>query len=946
MKKLSIIMGLLLTAAALSSCNMKEESSPADAIGARRFRAVLEQPVEYDATRAYADDDYKLFWNECDRLSVFYDYTDNREYEFDGLDAATAGDFDPVDPSQSYEGDAITTGFDYAIYPYNADNSCDSQGNLTVPIPAEQKYYNDKLGIGARPLLAARDKDDVLMFKHVGSYVGVRLKGDGVKVASISIKGNNSEILAGVLKVSFDSEGLPVSVFDAAYPSSEIITMNLAQPVELNTDDYTAFWFNLPEITFEKGLVITVTDVDGGFCTINKTAKLEFPRTYFRKTSANVEITSYPVSAVNVTPSTLALKPGETATLTAEVLPENAIDKTVTWSSDKPEIATVDENGKVTAVASGEAIITAAAGGKSGSCAVKVNDVITYELKINPEESEIAVGEILDFTYTLTRIVNGTPGDPSQVSNVTLSSSDDAIASVEEDTVEGIAAGTATITATYTPDDAEAVTATATITVKDVITHKLAISPTSSEINVGGSQVYTATLTTVKNGKSTTSTVTPTLSSSNTSVATVSGTTASGVASGTATITASFTPEGETVPVTATASLNVKDVYEYSLAVSPTSSEINVGGSQVYTATLTTIKNGGTPSTSPVTPTLTSSNTSVATVSGTTAIGKASGTATITASFTPEGASQAVTATASLNVKDVISYSLALTPSTADINVGGSQVYTATLTTVTNGTSATSTVTPTLTSSNTSVATVSGTTATGKAKGTATITASFTPQGASEAVTATATLNVKDVISYSLALTPSTANINVGGSQAYTATLTTVTNGTSATSTVTPTLTSSNTSVATVSGTTATGKASGTATITASFTPQGASEAVTATATLNVNDVTTYSLAISPAENAKVIIGKTLNFTLTLTTMLNGQPQESTVTTTNWTSSDDTIATVASGTATGIKEGEVTITAKYTAPDGTEFIISAPLTVTKDPNHAGDPIPIGEGENL
>ena len=80
--------------------------------------------------------------------------------------------------------------------------------------------------------------------------------------------------------------------------------------------------------------------------------------------------------------------------------------------------------------------------------------------------------------------------------------------------------------------------------------------------------------------------------------------------------------------------------------------------------------------------------------------------------------------------------------------------------------------------------------------------------------------------------------------------------------------------------------------------------------------------------------------------MLNGQPQESTVTTTNWTSSDDTIATVASGTATGIKEGEVTITAKYTAPDGTEFIISAPLTVTKDPNHAGDPIPIGEGENL
>jgi hypothetical protein len=144
-----------------------------------------------------------------------------------------------------------------------------------------------------------------------------------------------------------------------------------------------------------------------------------------------------------------------------------------------------------------------------------------------------------------------------------------------------------------------------------------------------------------------------------------------------------------------------------------------------------------------------------------------------------------------------------------------------------------------------------------------------------------------------------------------------------------------------------TGKASGTATITASFTPQGASEAVTTTATLTVKDVISYSVAISPAENAKVAVNKTFKFTLTLTTTTNGTGVDSDVTeAATWTSSNTAFATISAGTATGVAIGEVTITAKYTTPDGVEKTLTAPLTVTEDPNHAGDPIPIGGEENL
>lgn len=302
MKKINLILGLLLAAAALYSCRVSELDVPIPA-PARIFHAVLEPTASESETRAYANSDYKLFWNEGDKLSIFYDNTYNREYEFIGLDGATAGDFKTVgDLPASYTEQAIGTNYDYAILPYDSIyNMCDTDGNLTVFIKEKQEYYKDMLGIGARPLMIARSKDTDngnLIFKHVGSYVGVRLKGDGVRVASISIRGNNSEPIAGRLKFSFDENGMPVGGFDQQFLStaSRTITMTLTNPVVLNEDDYEVFWFNLPEITFEKGLLITITDDKGATFEINKTDKLTFKRTFFYKTSATVEIESESVN--------------------------------------------------------------------------------------------------------------------------------------------------------------------------------------------------------------------------------------------------------------------------------------------------------------------------------------------------------------------------------------------------------------------------------------------------------------------------------------------------------------------------------------------------------------------------------------------------------------------------------------------------------------------------
>lgn len=84
-----------------------------------------------------------------------------------------------------------------------------------------------------------------------------------------------------------------------------------------------------------------------------------------------------PVTGVGVIPSTLALEPEDTATLTAKITPDNAGNKAVTWESSDDTVATVSASGVVTAVADGTATITATTtdGGFTDTCAVTVDTV-------------------------------------------------------------------------------------------------------------------------------------------------------------------------------------------------------------------------------------------------------------------------------------------------------------------------------------------------------------------------------------------------------------------------------------------------------------------------------------------------------------------------------------------------------------------------------------------
>lgn len=94
-----------------------------------------------------------------------------------------------------------------------------------------------------------------------------------------------------------------------------------------------------------------------------------------------------PVTSVSLDRYSIALEVGQKTVLIATVNPDDATEKTLTWTSSDPSVASVDATGEVVALKKGNATITAAAGGKSASCTVQVSNI---PFTISPSSATLA----------------------------------------------------------------------------------------------------------------------------------------------------------------------------------------------------------------------------------------------------------------------------------------------------------------------------------------------------------------------------------------------------------------------------------------------------------------------------------------------------------------------------------------------------------------------------
>ena len=445
------------------------------------------------------------------------------------------------------------------------------------------------------------------------------------------------------------------------------------------------------------------------------------------------------VAGIGLNQTSQALSVGGSASsLVATLYPANASNKTVTWSSSAPSVATVSSSGTVAPVSTGTATITATTvdGGYTATCAVTVTQSVTG-VSLSPTSLSLYVGGSSGGLAATVSPVNATNKAISWSSDTTT------VATVSASgVVTPVSAGTAKVTVT-TADGGK--TATCAVTVIQSVTG-VSLNPSSLSLKVGGSSG--SLMATVSPSAATNKAVAWT--SGNSSVATVSASgVVSPVAPGTATITATTTDGGYSAHCSVTVTQSVTGV-----SLGQTSAILYLGGENLSLTATVSPANATNQAV-----TWTSSQTDVATINSSgVVLAMSPGTTTITATTADGGC----TATCLVTVKQHVS-SINLTPTYLPLPVGGSP-FTLSATifplNATNQSIAWS-------SSATSVATVNSGAVTPVAVGSATITATTADGG----YTATCTVAVTQPV-MGVSLSPKYATLYVGGNtMALTATV-------------------------------------------------------------------------------------------------------------------------------------------------------------------------------
>ena len=376
-----------------------------------------------------------------------------------------------------------------------------------------------------------------------------------------------------------------------------------------------------------------------------------------RSGSATVSVTTVPVASVSVSPATASVQAGQTVQLNATPKDANGTalsGRTVTWASSNVGVATVS-GGVVTGLSAGSVTITATSEGQSGTATVSVTAVPVASVSVSPATASVQAGQAVQLTAT----PRDASGNALSGRTVTWASSNAAVATVSATgSVSGVAAGSATITATSEGHSGtSAVTVTAAAALPGAVSDLAVPSVTDSsatlsftEVTDGAGQAASYDIRYVAG---------PTLSWSGSVPSVTRGTCATAVAGTTIGARRTCTVLGLAAGTTysfqmvayrgtlganavfgalsnvATATTGASTAPIASVTLTPASATVTVGNVQQVTATL---KDAGGNVLLGRTVSWTSSNTGVATVSATGLVtGVAAGSATITA--TSEGVS-------------------------------------------------------------------------------------------------------------------------------------------------------------------------------------------------------------------------------------------------------------------------------------------------------------------
>lgn len=227
----------------------------------------------------------------------------------------------------------------------------------------------------------------------------------------------------------------------------ELISSTNNGPYMVSDTTYNGSWFNCESAALENQSYI-YRPYDRSWVDYGKRENKNFR---IKAYTDNSDIKTVAVESVSLDKTEAVLKEKETVKLNATVLPENADNKNVHFTSDNDAVATVDDNGLVTALSSGEAVITVITedGKKTAQCKITVEKEIiqlkTITITNAPAELEKGAQVQLGIKYI--------PDNTTQSKSVEWKTSDASVAVVSSTgLVTAKKAGTVTITAVSKAD--------------------------------------------------------------------------------------------------------------------------------------------------------------------------------------------------------------------------------------------------------------------------------------------------------------------------------------------------------------------------------------------------------------------------------------------------------------------------------------------------------------
>lgn len=347
MKK--ILFSILVLSAALS-CQQEVDQDPVKDPG-----VVYASIDDVSGTKTALNEFNNVVWAHNDAITVFDKSSFGDVYVIkDEFVGKNYGEFslysenDGGDPLDHY----------VAFYPESGDLNCvynDFDGYVLtgIDIPDYQYYIPDTFANGSFPMVAVSE-DVNLKFRNLLGGIKLQLTGTQ-RIEYISISGSCAEVISGSAdaEVSIDGSDPQILMHE---DGSNYMTLYMEESVQLKEDEPTEFIISLPPVTFKAGFRIEISDDEGNIYNfgtvresiIHRSKLLVMPPIKVEQVDLNYVVAEAYIRIYEM----------ETASVPVEVEGYTGADTpTLTWSSSDPSVATVDQNGIITAVSEGEAYI-------------------------------------------------------------------------------------------------------------------------------------------------------------------------------------------------------------------------------------------------------------------------------------------------------------------------------------------------------------------------------------------------------------------------------------------------------------------------------------------------------------------------------------------------------------------------------------------------------------